>query len=74
MNLKDELELKIVVRSERGARILSAMMRAYEGSATVCAEGVLRVWNPLIVGGYCGTTARVPMAAATVGIVNEWLW
>ena len=46
VNLKDELELKIVVRSEQGARILSAMMRAYEGSATVCAEGVLRVWNP----------------------------
>ena len=43
MNLKDELELKIVVRSEQGARILSTMMRAYEGSATVCAEGVLRV-------------------------------
>ena len=46
MNLKDELELKNVVRSERGARILSTMMGAYEGSATVCAEGVLRVWNP----------------------------
>ena len=46
MNLKDELELKIVVRSERGARILSATMRAYEGSATVCVGGVLRVWNP----------------------------
>jgi hypothetical protein len=44
--LKDELELKSVVRSERGARILSAMMRAYEGSATVCAKGVLKVWNP----------------------------
>ena len=43
VNLKDELELKIVVRSERGARILSAMMRAYEGPATVCVEGVLRV-------------------------------
>jgi len=46
VNLKDELELKIVVRSEQGARILSAMMRAYERSTTVCAEGVLRVWNP----------------------------
>jgi hypothetical protein len=34
VNLKDELELKIAVRSERGARILSAMMRAYDDTAS----------------------------------------